>query len=132
MLREADAIRSQLESGMATAFDQIEKMQREAEDRATAMLDEARHETTRLRSAGRDSLSAQHARDSEDQITVPSDDSDDDIPRDLRSRYSKNSAKLPRIGNDTGVSVLASMNQLRNKLREAEEVARQVQEPPAS
>jgi len=132
MLREADTIRSQLESGMATAFGQIEKMQREAEDRATAMLDEARHEATRLRSAGRDSGSAHHSRDSEDRITVPADESEDDTPRDLRSRYSKNSAKLPRIGNDTGVSVLASMNQLRNKLREAEEVARQVQEPPAS
>ena len=132
MLREADAIRSQLESGMAAAFGQIEKMQREAEDRATAMLDEARHEATRLRSAGRDSGSADHSHDSEDGIIVPIDDAHDEIPRDRRSRYSKNSAKLPRIGNDTGVSVLASMNQLRNKLREAEEVARQVQEPPAS
>jgi DivIVA domain-containing protein len=122
MLREADTIRSQIEAGMATAFDQIDRMQRDAEDRATALLDEARSEASRLRSASKGGEAE----------TATGDRSADEPESGRPSRYSRNSAKLPRIGNDAGVSVLASMNQLRIKLREAEDVARQVQDPPAS
>lgn len=122
MLQEADAIRSQLESGLSSAFNEIERMQQNAEERAAAMLDEARREATLLRSAGKDGAEAA----SKIEVTLAEGNGEQ------RSRYSKNSAKLPRIGEEAGESVLASMNQLRNKLREAEAVAQQVQEPSAS
>ena len=123
MLHEADAIRSQLESGLSSAFDEIERMQRTAEQRAAAMLDEARREASALRTAGKDGGDAA----SMINVTLAGEGKEE-----KRSRYSKNSAKLPRIGEDAGESVLASMNQLRNKLREAEAVAQRVQEPSAS
>ena len=123
MLQEADTIRSQLESGLSSAFDEIERMQQNAEERAAAMLDEARREAAELRSAGKDDSEAA----SKIEVTLAAEGNGEQ-----RSRYSKNSAKLPRIGDNAGESVLASMNQLRNKLREAEAVAQQVQEPSAS
>ncbi|MDJ0496544.1 MAG: DivIVA domain-containing protein [Acidimicrobiia bacterium] len=123
MLQEADAIRSQLENGLSSAFSEIERMQQNAEERAAAMLDEARREAAGLRSAGKDGSEAE----SKIEVTLAAEGNGEQ-----RSRYSKNSAKLPRIGDNAGESVLASMNQLRNKLREAEAVAQQVQEPSAS
>lgn len=135
VLEEAYTIRSQLEAGMAAALDEIGRLQRDAEGRATALLDEARSEARHLRSAGkaagaetgaiRDATSAPGARSRRHEAL-------DDPKSDRPSRYSRNSAKLPRIGTDSGVSVLASMNELRNKLREEDEASRQVQEPPAS
>lgn len=123
MLQEADTIRSQLETGLSSAFDEIERMQQNAEERAAAMLDEARREAAELRSAGKEDGEAA----SKIEVTLAAEGNGEQ-----RSRYSKNSAKLPRIGDNAGESVLASMNQLRNKLREAEAVAQQVQEPSAS
>lgn len=130
MLAEADTIRSQLENGLTSAFDEIERMQRNAEQRAAALLDEARREAAELRSAGKEA--DQTHDDAKIEVMLPADGPDDGQSGERPSRYSRNSAKLPRIGEDSGESVLASMNQLRNKLREAEMVAQQVQEPSAS
>ena len=105
MLQEAEAIRSRLDSGLAAAFDQMEKMQREAETRAEDMLAAARLEAARLRAAGRPAT--------EPSIEVTLTD-DEERP----SRYSRNSAGLPRIGGEDGSSVLAKMNSLRARLRE--------------
>ncbi len=109
MLQEAEEIRNRLDSGLAAAFDQMEQMQRDAEDRAESMLAAARLEASRLRTAA----------DSDDgpiiEVTLP-----DDLPP-RPSRYSRNSAQLPRIGSDDGASVLATMNSLRARMREEDE-----------
>ncbi|MDJ0923649.1 MAG: hypothetical protein QNJ77_03725 [Acidimicrobiia bacterium] len=124
MLAEADAIRNQLEHGLTSAFEEIERMQRDAEARATALLDDARTEAARLEAAG----DAAGRGDGGIHVTLSAEELDDQKERELRSRYSRNSAKLPRIGEPAGASVLASMNQLRNKLREAEKAALKVQD----
>jgi hypothetical protein len=120
MLQEADTIRNQLEQGLSSAFDEIQRMQQDAEARAAALLDEARDEAERLRAAGEAGSGA---------IQVTLEAEDGPTESEQGSRYSRNSAKLPRIGEPAGESVLASMNQLRNKLREAEEAARKVKDP---
>lgn len=127
MLREADTIKSQLEAGMTAAFDQIEQMQHEAEDRAAVLLDEARREAARLRSGEEDT----QLPGTTVEVTLPSGE-DDEGQDERRSRYSRNSAKLPRIGSGDGQSVLASMNELRLKLHEVEDVAQEVQDLPTS
>lgn len=119
MLEEADTIRNQLEQGLSSAFSEIERMQRDAETRAAEMLDEARNEAERLRSAG-------EAGSGSIEVTLAAED--DLAESELRSRFARDRAKLPRIGEPAGVSVLASMNQLRSKLREAEEAAQKVQD----
>jgi hypothetical protein len=43
------------------------------------------------------------------------DDADEEMAKVSESRYSKRSAKLPRIGEDAG-SVLASMSNLRKRM----------------
>ncbi len=118
MLEEADTIRNQLERGLSSAFEEIERMQRAAETRAAALLDEARTEAERLREAGEPGSPADENSAAED----------DRVERDLRSRFERNPSNLPRIGEPAGTSVLASMNQLRNKLREAEEAAQKVRD----
>ena len=130
MLAEADAIRSQLENGLSAAFSEMQRMQQDAEVRATELLEEARQEAEQLRKAG-ESGGKTHPKSHETtlQVTLPQDAAADG---DRRSRYTKNSARLPRIGTEDGMSVLASMNQLRTRLKEAEEVALQLQDPPAS
>ena len=109
MLQEAEEIRNRLDSGLAAAFDQMEQMQRDAEDRAESMLAAARLEAARLRSSA----------DTDDgpiiEVTLP-----DDLPP-RPSRYSRNSAQLPRIGSEDGASVLAKMNSLRARMREDDE-----------
>jgi cell division septum initiation protein DivIVA len=119
MLEEADTIRNQLERGLSSAFEEIERMQRDAQTRAAELLDEARTEAERLRAAG-------EAGSSPIQVTLEAEQ--DQSESELRSRFQRNPTKLPRIGDQAGVSVLASMNQLRNKLREAEEAAAKVQD----
>jgi len=109
MLQEAEAIRSKLDIGLAAAFDQMERMQRQAEARAEDMLAAARLEAARLRSAGTAAA--------EPSIEVSLTDEEGERP----SRYSRNSAGLPRIGSDDGTSVLAKMNSLRARLREDDE-----------
>jgi hypothetical protein len=133
MLQEASTIRAQLEDGLTAAFGEIERMQRHAELRATALLDEAKADAEEIRQAGekrpkRDPGSGEATIE----VTLAAGEQPDSSQRERASRYSRNSAKLPRIGDSAGESVLASMNQLRNKLREVEEVAQQVQEPSVS
>ena len=124
MLSEADTIKAQLEAGMSAAFEEMQRMQQDAEVRAAELLEEARREAIRLRSAGADSKLVGTTLE----VTLPSSSDDDE----KRSRYSKTSAKLPRLGTEDGESVLASMNQLRNKLREAEAEQRRAEESTAS
>jgi cell division septum initiation protein DivIVA len=133
MLKEASTIRSQLEEGLTSAFSEIERMQRHAELRANAFLDDARAEAEEIRQAGekRTERDPGHG-EAKIEVTLASEEQPDASQGERASRYSRNSAKLPRIGESAGESVLASMNQLRNKLREVEEVAQQVQEPSAS
>ena len=119
MVSEADTIKAQLEAGMSAALEEMERMQHEAETRAADLLDEARKEAIRLRSAGADSKLVGTTLE----VTLAEGSGEEE----KRSRYSKTSAKLPRLGSDDGPSVLASMNQLRNKLREAEAAERQAQ-----
>ena len=95
MLREADVIRERLDTGLAAAFEQMEQMQRDAEERAEELLTAARTEADRLRAPG-------------DAPTIQVSLADDEGGN--KSRYSKNSASLPRIGEDDGGSVLAQMN----------------------
>ncbi len=101
MLNEAEAIRTRLDSGLAAAFDQMEQMQRDAETRAEDLLMAARLEAGRLRAAGN------HPTDPAIQVTLTDDESE------RPSRYTRNSAGLPRIGEDEDGSVLAKMNILR-------------------
>jgi DivIVA domain-containing protein len=124
MLSEADIIKAQLEAGMSAAFEEMQRMQQDAEARAAELLEEARREAIRLRSAGADSKLVGTTLE----VTLPSSPEKDE----KRSRYSKTSAKLPRLGTEDGESVLASMNQLRNKLREAEAEERRAEESTAS
>ncbi len=105
MLEEAEQIRTRLDSGLAAAFDQMEKMQRDAETRAEDMLAAARLEAARLRASG------QSPKEPSIEVTLTDDE-------ERPSRYSRNSAGLPRIGGDDGSSVLAKMNSLRARLRE--------------
>ena len=121
MVSEADTIKAQLEAGMSAALEEMERMQQEAETRAADLLDEARKEAIRLRSAGADSKLVGTTLE----VTLSEGAAGEE---EKRSRYSKTSAKLPRLGSDDGPSVLASMNQLRNKLREAEAAERQSQQ----
>jgi cell division septum initiation protein DivIVA len=115
MLHEADVIRERLDTGLAAAFEQMEQMQREAEARAQELLSAARSEADRLRSAGESPT-----------IQVSLAESDGGP----KSRYSKNSASLPRIGEDDNGSVLAQMNSLRARMREEGEA--DDQEPVSS
>ncbi len=108
MLHEAEVIRNRLDSGLAAAFDQMEQMQRDAEVRAREMLTAARDEASRLRRAGLESG------DTSIEVRLTEDDR-------RPSRYSKNSAGLPRIGGEDGASVLSKMNSLREKFREEEQ-----------
>jgi len=107
MLEEAEAIRNKLDSGLAAAFDQMERMQLEAESRAEDMLAAARLEAARLRAAGKPA-------DTSIKVTLTDDG-------ERPSRYSRNSASLPRIGSDDGDSVLAKMNSLRARLHDEDE-----------
>lgn len=115
---EADTIRSQLQDGMASAFDQMDRMQREAEARAAALLAEARAAAARTHPVGEETIEVSLASDADDAELLH-----------RNSRYSRNSARLPRIGENSGESVLASMNALRQKLREAEAQADTLQQP---
>lgn len=117
MVSEADVIKTQLEAGMSAAIEEMDRMQQEAEARAAALLEEARTEAIRLRSAGADSKLVGTTLE----VTLQEEAGEEE----KRSRYSRTSAKLPRLGTEDGPSVLASMNQLRTKLREAEEAERQ-------
>ncbi len=112
MVSEADVIKAQLEAGMSAALEEMERMQQEAEARASDLLDEARQEAIRLRSAGADSKLVGTTLE----VTLGEEPGEDE----KRSRYSRTSAKLPRLGTEDGPSVLASMNQLRSRLREAD------------
>ena len=105
MLEEAETIRARLDSGLAAAFDQMEQMQRDAETRAEDLLAAARLEAARLRAAGKTQ-------------TEPSIEVTLTEEGERPSRYSRNSAGLPRIGVEDGSSVLAKMNSLRARLRE--------------
>ena len=109
MLQEAESIRNRLDSGLAAAFDQMEQMQRDAETRAEELLTSARLEAERLRAAG----------NSEAKFEVSLTDKGADRP----SRYSRNSAGLPRIGEDEGGSVLSKMNSLRERMRDEDKEA---------
>ena len=109
MLQEAESIRNRLDDGLAAAFDQMEQMQRDAELRAAHLLSEARREASTLRASA----------SSETSIEVSL--TDDAPPVKRPSRYSRNSAGLPRIGDEEGDSVLAKMNSLRTKMRKEED-----------
>ena len=101
MLEEAEMIRDRLDTGLAAAFSQMEEMQRAAEERAEDLLVSARLEAERIRSA---SASAPGI-DIEVSLT--------EDPTGRPSRYSRNSAGLPRIGDNGDDSVLAKMSSLR-------------------
>ena len=102
MLREADEIRDRLDDGLAAAFDQMEQMQRDAEVRARELLAAARLEAARLRSAGGD-----------DEVAIEVTLTDGERP----SRYSRQSAALPRLTSDRGESILSEMADLRARFR---------------
>ncbi|MDJ0664951.1 MAG: DivIVA domain-containing protein [Acidimicrobiia bacterium] len=106
MLREADEIRNRLDDGLAAAFGEMEKMQKDAEDRARELLASARVEAARLRTSG-------EAPRPDIEVTIGSE-------AERPSRYSRQSAKLPRIGGDEEGSVLAAMANLRARIREGE------------
>lgn len=108
MLLEADQIRDRLDAGLSAAFDQMEQMQQDAEARARELLASARLEAAKLR----EDDGGQNP-----PIAVTIDDSGSDRP----SRYSKQSAGLPRIGADDGGSVLAAMANLRARIRDGGE-----------
>ncbi len=118
MLTEAETIRTRLDVGLAAAFDQMEQMQQDAEQRATSLLDDARQEAERLRATA-----AVSAAETIIEVKLPGDDPATN-DRSRQSRYSRNSAGLPRIGEDGEASVLEEMNGLRNKFRESEEAAK--------
>ncbi len=107
MLREADDIRTRLDDGLAAAFGEMEKMQKDAEDRAKELLASARLEAARLRDSG------DPARP-EIEVTIKEGEAE------RPSRYSRQSAKLPRIGGDAQGSVLAAMNDLRARFRDGD------------
>lgn len=127
MVREADTIRTQLKRGLSTAFDQMDRMQRDAEQRAKALLDEARLAADQLRSGG-DEGRPHAPSGGKATFEVLLDTTAEKENGDRPSRYSKNSARLPRIGESEGESVLASMNELRNRFRETEQTD-EVEEP---
>ncbi len=104
MLDEAETIRDRLDTGLAAAFDQMDEMQRAAEERAEDLLVAARLEAERIRSAGTSSP----ALDIEVSLT--------DDPTRRPSRYSRNSAGLPRVGDNGDDSVLAKMGSLRTSI----------------
>lgn len=111
MLEEAEAIRNRLDDGLAAAFDEMEQMRRDAELRAADLIAEARHEAAQLRAAA-----ATQGPEVETAIAVNLTGAEE-----RPSRYSRNSASLPRIGEDSGASILATMNDLRTKMREDED-----------
>ncbi len=108
MLQEAESIRNRLDSGLAAAFDQMEQMQRDAETRAQDLLASARLEAEKLRAAGKTGAQTSIEVSLTDKGERP-------------SRYSRNSAGLPRIGEDEGGSVLSKMNSLRARMRDDDE-----------
>jgi cell division septum initiation protein DivIVA len=115
MLAEAEAIRNRLDSGLAAAFDHMEKLQRDAEVRAADLIADAQREATQLRAAAA-------ARGPEVETAIAVNLSGEARPDPERpSRYSRHTARLPRLGEDGGPSVLATMNGLRMKLRESED-----------
>ncbi len=118
MLEEAETIRGRLDDGLAAAFGHMEQLQHDAEIRAADMLSEARREAALLRAAAAESL----VPDSETIIRVDLPDTDEPPP-ERKSRYSRNSAGLPRIGAEGESSVLESMNDLRDKFKKTEEAA---------
>ena len=101
MLEEAETIRNRLDTGLSAAFDQMEEMQRAAEERAEDLLVSARLEAERIRSA------AASAPGLGIEVSLTDD------PTGRPSRYSRNSAGLPRIGDNGDDSVLAKMSSLR-------------------
>lgn len=113
MLQEAESIRNRLDDGLAAAFDQMDQMQRDAELRAAALLADARREASRIAAVGSAST--------EPTIAVSLTDRATSSVRP--SRYSRNSARLPRIGDEDGSSIMASMNSLRTRMREGEDAA---------
>jgi hypothetical protein len=117
MLTEAETIRSRLDVGLAAAFDQMEQMQQDAESRASNLLDDARREAERLRATA-----AVSAAETVIEVQLP-DGAPASKEPSRQSRYSRNSAHLPRIGEDGEASVLETMNGLRNKFRASEEAA---------
>ncbi|MCP4306492.1 MAG: hypothetical protein GY788_16820 [bacterium] len=118
MLTEAATIRTRLDVGLAAAFDQMEQMQQDAEQRASSMLDEAKRESERLRATA-----AVTAAETIIEVQLPGEaPPPQDRPR--QSRYSRNSAGLPRIGEDGEASVIETMKGLRTKFRESEEATR--------
>lgn len=118
MLQEAETIRGRLDEGLAAAFGHMEQLQHDAEIRAADMLAEARREAALLRAAAAEAL----APDPETRIEVDLPEASKPQP-ERKSRYSRNSAGLPRIGEDGESSVLESMNDLRDKFKETEEAA---------
>ena len=90
--------------------------QQDAEQRASSLLEGAKQEAERLRATA-----AVSAAETIIEVQLPDAATVKDLPR--QSRYSRNSAGLPRIGEAGGASVIATMNGLRNKLRESEEAA---------
>lgn len=130
MLEEAETIRERLDDGLAAAFDQMEQMQQAAEGRAADLLEEARNEATRLRDAA-SGPRATHGDETVIEVKLPGDEPGlTSGPR--QSRYARNSAGLPRIGDDSGPSVLSVMNGLRTKLSESEDDDQTVQDSSAS
>jgi len=107
MLREADEIRNRLDDGLAAAFGEMERMQKDAEERARELLASARVEAARIR--GNDDPSRP-------EIEVTISEGEPERP----SRYSRQSAKLPRIAGDDEGSVLAAMANLRARFREGD------------
>jgi len=130
MLEEAETIRERLDDGLAAAFDQMEQMQQAAEVRAADLLDEARSEATRLRAAA-SGPRATHGDETAIEVKLPGDEPGP-TSRSRQSRYTRNSAGLPRIGDDSGPSVLSVMNGLRTKLSESEDDDQTVQDSSAS
>lgn len=115
MLDEAEAIRNRLDKGVAAAFAHMEEMQRVAESRAADLIADVRQEAAQLRSTA-----AEKECDGEPLVTVNL--SGEGQPTAERpSRYSRNTAHLPRLGDNGGPSVLASLNGLRSKMRESDE-----------
>jgi hypothetical protein len=115
MLEEAEAIRTRLDRGVAAAFEHMEQMQRAAEARAAELIAGVHREAEQLRGAAADEPST-----AETAVTVNL-AGEDGVATERPSRYSRNRARLPRLGEEGETSVLASMNGLRIRMREAGE-----------
>ena len=114
VLSTVSAIRNRLDRGLTAAFDHMDKMQREAEIRAADLIADARQEAARLRAAAA-------ARGPEVETAIAVNLAGENLSAGGRpSRYSRNTAGLPHLGDEAGPSILASMNGLRMKMRESD------------